>query len=283
MYRVTVDDDKKTVLSAIDIVAAEFAISWFLCGAYSRVLLCEEVFKTPIGRATYDLDIAICVKSLDEYTCFRESLCEKYMFMPDSKKEQRLIHRMSGIPVDIIPFGKFSEPDELYRWGPDDAFEMNVLGFDDASLSSISFLVNSELEIKIAGYAEQFVLKLFAWKDRRSIRGIDDAGDLAYFLIHALKSVSEMHLFGKYYSVLEEAGYDDELASCCILGKQIRSVFSMKTVDKTIEILEDEFNAGDDSALMSDMYSRFSSWPRPDERIAIVIDQLLKGLLADDH
>jgi len=283
MYRVTVDDDKKTVLSAIDTVAAEFAISWFLCGAYSRVLLCEEVFKAPIGRATYDLDIAICVKSLDEYTCFREILCEKYMFQPDSKKEHRLIHRRSGIPVDIIPFGKFSEPDELYTWGSDDAFEMNVLGFDDASLSAISFLVNSELEIKLAGYVEQFVLKLFAWKDRRSIRGIDDARDLAYFLIHVLKSVSEKDLYGKYHSVLEEAGYDDKLASCYILGKQIRSVFSIKTVNKTIEILEDEFKAGDDSALMSDMYSRFSSWPQPDQRIATVIDQLLKGLFADDH
>ena len=205
------------------------------------------------------------------------------MFRPDSKKEQRLIHVRSGVPVDIIPFGKFSEPDELYTWGSDDAFEMNVLGFNEASLSVISFLINSELEIKVAGYAEQFVLKLFAWKDRRQVRGIDDARDLAYFLIHALKSVSEKDLYGKYDSVREEAGYDDELASCYILGKQIRSVFSNKTVDKTIEILEDEFKAGDDSALMSDMFGRFSSWPKPDERIEIVIDQLLKGLFADDH
>jgi len=282
MYRVTVDDDKKAALVAIDTVAREFTISWFLCGAYSRVLLCEEVFKTPIGRATYDLDIAICVQSLDEYTCFSEALCEKHMFRPDSKKEQRLIHVRSGVPVDIIPFGKFSEPDELYTWGSDDAFEMNVRGFNEASLSVITFLINSELEIKIAGYAEQFVLKLFAWKDRRQVRGIDDARDLAYFLIHALKSVSDKDLYGKYDSVREEAGYDDELASCYILGKQIRSVFSNKTVDKTIEILEDEFKAGDDSALMSDMFSRFSSWPQPDERIETVIDQLLKGLYTDD-
>jgi predicted nucleotidyltransferase len=283
MYSVTVDDDKITVLAAIDTVSAEFAISWFLCGAYSRVLLCEEVFKIPIGRATYDLDIAICVKSLDEYTFFRLVLCEKHLFESHSKIEHRLIHRPSGIPVDIIPFGKFSGPDELYSWGSDDAFEMNVRGFNDASLSAISFLVNSELEIKLAGYAEQFVLKLFAWKDRRQVRGIDDAGDLAYFLIHALKSVSEKDLYGKYHSVLREAEYDDELASCYFLGKQIRYVFSMKTVDKTIEILEGEFKAGDDSALMSDMYSRFSSWPQPDERISTVINQVLKGLFADDY
>jgi predicted nucleotidyltransferase len=282
MYRVTVDEDKKAALSAIDAVAAEFAISWFLCGAYSRVLLCEEVLKTPTGRATYDLDIAICVKSLEEYTRFRDILCREHMFEPDSRKEHRLIHRSSTL-IDITPFGKFAEPDELYNWGAADAFEMNVQGFYDASISAISFLINGELEIKSAGFAEQFVLKLFAWKDRRSIKGIDDARDLSYFLLHALKSISEKDLYGKYDSVLQEVGYDNELASCFVLGRQIRSVFSEKTVNKTIEILDDNLQAGDDSALMSDMYNRFSSWPQPDERISAVINQVLKGLSAETH
>jgi predicted nucleotidyltransferase len=282
MYRVTVDEDKMAVLSAIDKVAAECAISWFLCGAYSRVLLCEEVFKIQAGRATYDLDIAICVKSLDEYARFSDILCQEHMFEPDSRKEHRLIHR-SGTLIDIIPFGKFAEPDELYNWGANDGFEMNVLGFDDASISAVSFLINGELEIKSAGYAEQFVLKLFAWKDRRSIRGIDDAGDLSYFLMYAVKSISERDLYGKYDSVLQEVGYDIDLASCFALGNRIRSVFAKKTVNKTIEILDHDLQAGDDSALMSDMYNRFSSWPKPDERISAVINQVLKGLSAENH
>ena len=279
MYRVTVDEDKKAALSAIDTVATEYAKSWFLCGAYSRVLLCEQVFNTPTGRATYDLDIAICVKSLDEYTRFCDILCQRHMFELHSRKKHRLIHRSSGTLIDIIPFGKFAEPDGLYNWGEDEAFEMNVQGFDDASLSAISFLINGELEIKSAGYAEQFVLKLFAWKDRR---GIDDAGDLSYFLLHVLKSISDKDLYSKYDSVLQEVGYDIELASCFVLGKQIRSVFSEKTVNKTIEILDDNLQAGDDSALISDMYNRFNSWPQPDERISVVINQVLKGLSSDD-
>ncbi|MCD4708652.1 MAG: hypothetical protein K8S62_13040 [Candidatus Sabulitectum sp.] len=278
MYRVTVDADKKAVLSAVDIAAAEFGISWFLCGAYSRILLCEEVLKTPAGRATYDLDIAICVRSLNEYARFRDTLCQEYMFEPDSKKEHRLKHRSSGILTDIIPFGKFAEPDELYNWGADDAFEMNVRGFDDAFSSAISFLLNNELVVKSAGYAEQFVLKLFAWQDRRSTRGIDDAADLAYFLNYALKSISETDLYSKYDSVLKETEYDIKLASCFALGRQIRSVFSRRTVRRIIEILGSELEAREDSALISDMYDRFSSWQQPDERISKVIGLVLKGL-----
>ena len=73
MYRVTIDEYKKAVLSAFDTVATEFAIPRFLCGAYSRVLLCEEILKASAGRATYDLDIAICVKSLDESSVVNNS------------------------------------------------------------------------------------------------------------------------------------------------------------------------------------------------------------------
>ncbi len=281
MYRVTVDEDRKAVFSAVDTAASEFGISWFLCGAYSRILLCEEVLKTPAGRATYDLDIAICVRSLNEYTRFRDILCQGHMFEPDSKTEHRLTHCSSGILIDIIPFGKFAEPDEVYNWGTDDICEMNVQGFADASSFTISLLLNNELVVKSAGYAEQFVLKLFAWQDRRSKRGIDDAADLAYFLMNAVHFVAEKDLYGKYDSVMQETGYDIDLASCFALGSRIRSVFSRKTVCKIIEILGSELEACENSALISDMYERFTSWPQPDERIFAVMDQVLKGLSSD--
>ena len=122
---------------------------------------------------------------------------------------------------------------------------------------------------------------MFAWQDRRSIRGIDDAADLAYFLINAIHSISEKNLYGKYDSVMQETGYDIDLASCFALGSRIRSVFSRKTVRKIIEILGSELEARENSALISDMYDRFSSWPQPDERISAVMDQVLKGLSSD--
>jgi len=56
IYRVTTDTERSTVLAAVDKAAGDLGILWFLCGAYSRVLLCEEAMRTPIGRATNDLD-----------------------------------------------------------------------------------------------------------------------------------------------------------------------------------------------------------------------------------
>ncbi|OPX31079.1 MAG: hypothetical protein B1H09_03830 [Gemmatimonadaceae bacterium 4484_173] len=277
IYRVTVSSDRMTVFSAVDFAATKSEIPWFLCGAYSRILLCEEVWKIPAGRATYDLDIAICVESLKVYTQFRADLCKTYNFKQHRNTEHRLIHS-SGISVDIIPFGKFAEPDELYKWGTDRAFTMNVPGFSDARSSTISFLLNDKLEIESAGYAAQFVLKLFAWHDRRSSKGIDDASDLAYFLVNALKSIPDKDIYNKYDSVLQETGYDTELASCYALGRQIRSAFSWKTVSRVVEILRNELQAGEDSALVSDLFDRFSSWRQPDERISAIINQVIKGI-----
>lgn len=277
VYRVTIDTERSTVLEAVDKAAGDLGILWFLCGAYSRVLLCEEAMGTPIGRATNDLDIAICVKSLDEFARFRDVLCRDYMFQTHKNIVHRLIHS-SGIWLDIIPFGEFAEPDEVYSWGLDEVFEMNVQGFNNACASSVSILINGRLEVKSAGFAEQFVLKLFAWLDRRSVRGTDDAYDLAYFLRNALGSVSEDDLYGKHDSVLRDTGYDIELASCFALGRRIRAVFSGKTANRVMKILSSELQASDESDLISDMYGSFSSWSLPDERISALIDQVLRGL-----
>ncbi len=38
------------------------------------------------------------------------------------------IFSSNGILIDIIPFGRFTEPDEMYKWGADETFEMIVQG-----------------------------------------------------------------------------------------------------------------------------------------------------------
>ena len=281
MYKVSIDADRKEVLLAINTVATKLSIAWFLCGAYSRILLCEEVLGISAGRATFDLDIAVCVKSLQDFDNFRDILCRKYNFKQDIYYEHRLIHT-SDIPLDIIPFGCFAEPDEIYRWREDDGFEMSVQGFADAYSSSICLNINDNFEIRSTGFAEQFVLKLIAWKDRRSIRGVDDAGDLAYFLINAIHSFPDIELYNKYDSVLQENEYDAELTSCFVLGKQIRSVFSNITCNTVSELLNDELQKAEDSALISDMYRKFTSWPQPEERISNLFTQLLNGIRNQD-
>lgn len=277
MYKVTIDADRRKILSAINAISTELSITWFLCGAYSRILLCEEILEVSVGRATFDLDIAICVKSLEDFYNFRDNLRRKYNFKQDRYNEHRLIHS-SNLRLDIILFGRFAEPDEMYRWGDDDEFEMNVQGFADAYSSSISISINDEFEIKSAGFAEQFVLKLLAWKDRHSIRGVDDAGDLAYFLVNAIHSFPDDELYNKYDSVMEENEYDAELTSCFVLGKQIKSVFSEKTCNTLLELLHNELQKAEDSALISDMYEKFTSWPQPEERISDLFTQLLNGI-----
>lgn len=281
LYSISVDSDKAQILSEINDQAGTLRIPWFLCGAYSRVLLCEKALGTNVGRATYDLDIGISVESLDQYRIFRDTLCRNGNFKRNRHKDERLDHS-NGLWIDIIPFGKFAEPDEMYHWGEDDAFEMNVRGFSDAYSSSVSLTINEKFEIKCAGYPEQFVLKLFAWKERHTTRGSDDAGDIAFFLANAINTISESQLYREYDAVLEENGFDAELTSCFVLGKRIRLVFADETCNEILGILNIELMNPDESSLIADMYPNFPSWEYPEVRIHDALKQLRDGLLSNN-
>jgi predicted nucleotidyltransferase len=231
------------------------------------------------GRATQDLDIGVCVESLQEYKVFRDALCSNGNFKPNSHIDHRLDHS-NGLWIDIIPFGRFAEPCEMYHWGEDDAFVMNVMGFSDAYSTSESVRINDDFEFKCAGYSEQFVLKLLAWKERHSIRGVDDARDLSFFLENAINTISTDELYGdETQAVLEGNGFDVELTSCFILGKRIRSVFSQRTCSTILEILSVETKDTDESELIADMFPYFRSWNHPEVRISDILRQVRNGLL----
>lgn len=115
-FEVRVDKPTQLVFQCIDLVSAKLGIKWFLLGAYSRVLLCEEVLGIPAGRATYDVDIGVCINTLEQFDAMCRLLIEHHTFQRDKDQTQRLIHS-SGILVDIVPFGVVAEPFERYVLG----------------------------------------------------------------------------------------------------------------------------------------------------------------------
>lgn len=278
MYKTTVDEEKLAILQDVNSATAESGIDWFLCGAFSRVLLCEGFHGLQNGRGTYDLDFAICVKTLEEFTNLRSFLCEQFPFEQDPNMEQRLIHTKSRLLVDLIPFGEFARPDNKYFWAPDNAFEMYVQGYDEALSTALVFEVNNELRIRLAGYAEQFLLKLFAWKDRRTRRGKDDAQDLAYFLKNAEAGVPRNDFHTKYSEIHDALGYYEDLTSIYILGSNIKTIFSGTTVKKAVQLIENELINFENSAILTDMYDSFLSRKHPEEYILKVLKLLVQGM-----
>lgn len=223
-YKAEVDKNTELILSLVSKATSELGIDWFICGAGARVLLCEQVSGMRAGRATNDIDFAVCVDSYSDYDALRELLCDHFNFQPDRHQIQRLFHT-SGALIDIVSFGKLGGPNKKIVWEKDSSFEMSVLGFDDAFASALPVRINGELTVLVASYVEQFGLKLLAWEERHVRKRTEDTKDIAYFLRHANSWFSEETLHDSYPDVLENVDYDMELASAYALGRNIIRVF----------------------------------------------------------
>jgi formyltetrahydrofolate synthetase len=55
-------------------------------GAGGRILLLEEVYGLPAGRATVDLDFGVMVESWDQYRHLEEKICADPQFSTDPKQ-----------------------------------------------------------------------------------------------------------------------------------------------------------------------------------------------------
>ncbi len=277
MYEVNLDENTELVLGILSSATGELGIDWFVCGAAARVLLCERASGMRAGRATNDLDIAVCVDSYSDYDALRKLLCDTFDFQPDRHQLQRLRHS-SGTLIDIVPFGKLGEPNKKIIWGEDSGFEMSVLGFEEAFASSLQFRINEDLTVLVASYTEQFGLKLLAWKDRHERKRTEDTRDIAYFLRHADGWFSEEMLHDSYPDVLESVDYDMELAAVYALGSDLIKVFHINTVKSIISILERALSEPLESILIRDV-AREVFFENPEERVIALLEQVRLGML----
>lgn len=265
------------ILKAVTEAAEDMEIEWFICGASARVFICEYLSEMRPGRATGDLDLGVCVDSLDEYDSLRNHLCERHRFDPVEGEVQRLVHN-SGSTINIVPFGEFAGPGKVYRWGKDDRYEMNVLGFEEAHKSALVVIINGAFPVRVAGYAEQFGLKVLVWADRHYLqKDSEDAHDLAYFLRHAEEWYGLEFLHEEFPSKLENLGYDVELASAFVLGYDLARTFTRNTVVSIKSILEHALE-NRASALIQEI-SLEIPYRDPEDRTVSLVEQVLQGLL----
>ncbi len=78
-----------------------------------RVLLLEEVYELPPGRATRDVDFGVMVESWDHYQALIRRICEDGRFHQDGKQTQRLNSDYGSI--DLVPFGGIEADGNVIR------------------------------------------------------------------------------------------------------------------------------------------------------------------------
>lgn len=265
-------------LSAVDELAKDLEIPFFIVGATARDILLHHAHDIPSTRATIDLDIGVSVSDWGRFQALQDALVNSGLFTA-SKMTQRLLYKNS-FPVDIVPFGKISSENGSISWPPEYDFEMSVVGFHDCYRNAISVLIreNPYCVVKVVSLAGLAILKIVSWDDSLERRG-KDAGDLYLIIRNYIEAGNMERFFQEGIDILEKEASDYDLASAHFLGRDIARMASSSTKTKLINILEREASASQGHKIAMNVLSHDSFRNESYKRILEYFNTLLRGLL----
>ncbi|MGH3714790.1 MAG: nucleotidyl transferase AbiEii/AbiGii toxin family protein [Micromonosporaceae bacterium] len=191
----------------------ELGVDYLVVGAAARDLVLWFGYGGAVGRATADLDVAVAVASWQTY----ESLTSRF---PHRTGDPAHRLRITGMPVDIVPFGGVERPDRTIAWPPDGHSVMSTFGMAEALADAIEVRLDTDLRCKVASLPAQVILKLTAWGERGVDRPRHDSADIAVLL----RSYSEDWNLDRLYgdaALLEQFDFDAELAGAALLGRDV--------------------------------------------------------------
>lgn len=231
------------VLRLIDQAIATIGSRYFVAGATARDLMLVNVFGLRPGRATRDIDFGIAVKSWNEFQMLKQRLMDAKEFEPSPPNTHRVIWKVdggaTGIPIDVIPFGGVASEDQTITWPPLHDVIVNVAGFEEALESSVQLRIEDDLVIRVASIPGLTVLKLVAWQDRRH-ESNKDAADLHRLLMAYGDAGNLDRIYDEELDLLEDAGYDVELAGSQLLGRDAARLCQQETRRQVVTILSSE-------------------------------------------
>jgi len=215
-------------------IANDLEIPIMLIGAGARLLMLDWKYNLASSRTTKDWDLAVKVNSWDEFDRLRQALLQEsaQLFQP-TKLAQRLIH-ISGVPIDLVPFGGLARADGTIVW-PDDNTEMTILGFDEALLHANLIELDVEGNLLVASIPALVVMKLFAFADRKHV---DDLKDAEFILKHYLQYHNENRVFDELATQLASGEIEYQEAGPFLLGKDAGQLCNRQTIERLLPILD---------------------------------------------
>ena len=231
------------IVREISAVSKALGLELLLVGAQAKVILLENIHGLNPGRATGDIDFAFAVESWDQFHQIKQSLIATGKFKELSKVKQRLIYQSSliehGFVVDIIPFGKVRDDNNMIAWPPELDVVMSVSGYQEALESALMVELNTELTIKVVSLAGLAMLKIFAWSERGTVTENKDALDL----LTLLRTYHEAGNTDRIYDVpapevLEAMNYNPELMGAWLLGYDVAAIADQSTIETIAELID---------------------------------------------
>jgi predicted nucleotidyltransferase len=215
------------VLAEIRPLADRHDVPLMVVGATARDILAAATVGAPPARATRDVDVAVAVASWATFDTMTSCLT------PDGHARHRF--RVSGVPLDVVPFGGVETHGRMLDWG--DGTRMSALGLREAHAKAETVVLPGGLDVLVPTVAGLTVLKLCAWSERRR-ETRRDAVDIQTILDW---QTSGRLLDAAYddVAVLEAYDFDPELASTHRLGRCMADLLGPKT-GSIAQLLDDE-------------------------------------------
>lgn len=198
------------VLGEVEEVAVRHSFRLMVVGATARDILSEAIVGSPPGRATADVDVAVAVPSWEKFESLTAGLTRvgrgRHRFM------------VSGVQVDVVPFGDVETADRRIDWG--DGTRMSALGLSEAYAHAQHALLPGGTEVLVPTVAGLAVLKLSAWSDRR-LETRRDAADLQTIIGWYATGALLDELYDVDVRLLKAYDFDPVPASAHRLGRHM--------------------------------------------------------------
>lgn len=231
------------ILRAVTGEAASAGIECMIVGATARDILLTHVFGIPARRATHDVDFAVAIENWDQFEQMKSRLAARKGFEPSSRMKQRLYYlgdeKEHGHPLDLVPFGAIAQNTNEIAWPPDMQVIMNVAGYQEVLTAAEQVELAPGFFAKVASLAGLAILKLIAWSDRGASNP-KDAHDLYQLITQYADAGNHDRLYESEFTLLEQAGYDPEIAGACLLGKDTALLATGTTYQQLMTILEQD-------------------------------------------
>ncbi len=266
------------LIKLVDRIARELELDYFVTGALARDILLSGVFGLDSGRGTMDVDLAIAVEDWSQFNLVKRRLLATNAFTAEDSTPHRLFHRedvrRKAYPLDLLPFGGIEERPHRIVWPPDLSIVMNVAGYREALAAAQEVQVATDFVIRVASLPGLAILKLFAWIDR-GVENPKDALDLVILLRQYGAAGNEDRLYGEEMSLLEVVGYNVDLASPRLLGKDAGRVIAIDTRDQVLAFLDDAVIR---ERLLRDMARAFHGADDPIGEAEVLLSEFRTGL-----
>jgi predicted nucleotidyltransferase len=207
------------VAGALQAVAAPLGVEFFLMGAAARDLILRYAHGIEAPRATEDVDFAVMVRDWQAYDTLRT---------------------MSGLPLDIVPFGGIEQADRTFAWPPEHSTVFDCFGVAEAFTASITVRLPDAVELRVAPIAAQAVLKLSAWQDRKHTHPGRDAADLLLFLGRYMECGNFDRAASEHQDLFEAEDFDYAEAGVRLLARDIAPLVGGAGIERLLTILTPE-------------------------------------------